>query len=161
MGCATSRDPIILKNKTTYSKKSSKEVEFEVYAAIKSHNLSQVKQLIETKFSIRHKMSGFMGRTALHIAAEYDALEIAKHLLIKGSHINEVDNCGCPAIFIASQYASLEVLKLLLEENAKVNTKNYYQLTIKDYIHKAKKVQIEKIFIENGLSHLKSRSVAK
>lgn len=133
MGCSESRynDPSIKLNQ----KKNSKKFQFEVYAAIKSNKIEIVKEFLKTCFDVNYKMPNFIGRTALHIAAEYGNDKIITLLLDRGADINALDFSGCPPLFLALNKGHLECVSILIEFGANLNIITNHELTFRDFIY--------------------------
>lgn len=136
MGCINTNQLDIEDKSFTRSK--SRDLQFEVYAAIMGHRLDSLKELIEKNFSIRYNMPSFLGRTALHIAAEYGDLQIVCFLIEKGADLDCVDNSGCTPIFIAMQKGHLDVVSFFIDIGADVNIKTRHGLFLHDYICQSK-----------------------
>lgn len=137
MGCSESRTnkPNVKSNQ----KKNSKNFQFETYAAIKSNKIDSVKDLLRSCFDVKYKMPNFMGRTALHVAAEYGDTKIVALLLKEGADTNALDYSGCPPIFLALAKGHLECVSMLAESGANLNIITNYELTINDFICSSKK----------------------
>ncbi|EAY21040.1 ankyrin repeat protein, putative [Trichomonas vaginalis G3] len=69
------------------------------------------------------------GKTALHIAAEYNSKETAEFLISHGANINEKDNIEQTALHIAAENNSKETLEFLISHGANINEKNKYGQT--------------------------------
>ena len=136
MGCSESResvDPF-----APAPKKPSLRYQFEIYAAIKSGKKADLQELLYSKFEINCKMPAFMGRTPLHIAAEFGNLEIISFLLQADADINSLDSSGCPPIYIAMQSGDLKVVELLLESQANIYIITNHNLCFHNYINSSK-----------------------
>lgn len=132
MGCSESRS----KNDEDGSrvKKNSKNYQFEIYAAIKSNRKETVNDLLKNSFDISYKMPNFMGRTVLHVAAEYGDKEIILTLLEKGADMNALDSSGCPPVFLAMSKGHLEIVALMIEAGANSNIVTSHDLSLHDFI---------------------------
>ena len=136
MGCCET-NPVLIED-NSFVRKNSKKYQFEVYACIKGHHLEKVKEYMQTKFNVKYKMQNFMGRTALHIAAEYGDLKIVGYLLEIGADVDALDNSDCPPIFYAMQQGHLDLVKLLIQAQANINITTSYGLSLHNYICGAK-----------------------
>lgn len=68
-----------------------------------------------------------MRRTALHIAAEFDHVDIVRLLLAQGADLNSRDVDGSTALHLASQQGSRNALELLMKEaNIDLFSKNKF-----------------------------------
>ncbi|OMJ86635.1 hypothetical protein SteCoe_11784 [Stentor coeruleus] len=132
MGCSESRTKD--EDEGPRVKKNSKNFQFELYAAIKSSRVEAVKDLLKNNFDISYKMPNFMGRTALHIAAEYGNKEIILTLLEKNADMNALDSSGCPPVFLAMSKGHLEIVSLMIEGGANANIVTNHDLSLHDFI---------------------------
>ena len=72
-------------------------------------------------------------RTPLHIAAEFDHVEIVQLLIAKGADFNKKDSDGSAPLHIASQQGSINTIDHLLKETKiDLYAKNKYGLTASD-----------------------------
>lgn len=138
MGCNESRKS---PNTTTqYATKNSQKHQFAVYAALKQNNLAKVKTLIPDYFDVKYKMPYFMGKTALHIAAEFSDKKIIAFLLSCGADENALDNSGCPPVYAGMRNGNLEAVSTILEIGQRVNTNiiTNHNLQFHDFISQSK-----------------------
>ncbi len=101
---------------------------------VRKNKAEEVKKYIEEnkddeKFKEKLLVVDKMGRTAYHIIAEYNLIEMAKIYFDQINLIDLIDNKfddyqGRNAVYIASESGSFEVLKMMLEKN----TLKFYQL---------------------------------
>lgn len=119
MGCSESRKTS--DNFSQYSGKDIQKFQFEVYAALKQNNFAKVKDLIPRKLGANYKMPYFMGKTALHIAAEFSDRKMIAYLLSCGADENALDNSGCPPVYAGMRNGNLEAVNAILENGSKVN----------------------------------------
>lgn len=119
-------------------RKNSKDFQFEIYAAIMDHKLERVKELLFYKFDVAYKMPSFMGRTVLHVAAEYGEIEIIEYLLENKAKVNCLDDSGVPPLFLAMQKGKLKAVELLLENGANMNYVTKHDLSLHHFISKSK-----------------------
>jgi len=120
MGCHESRKTS--DNFGQQTGKNSQKVQFEVYAALKQNNFAKVKDLIPKKLGVNYKMPYFMGKTALHIAAEFGDRKMIALLLSCGADENSLDISGCPPVYAAMRNGNLEAVNAILEIGSKVDT---------------------------------------
>jgi uncharacterized protein len=138
MGCCNSKEDQhgILFDIPT---KNSSKYQFEIYSVIQNNQLDDLKKMIQKVFEVNFKMPTFLGRTALHIAAEHGNIKIVKYLIDADASINILDDIGCPPIFLAMQAGHLEVVEELLDlPTNDANILNKYYLSIYDYINPKK-----------------------
>jgi ankyrin repeat protein len=137
MGCAEGR-PESKKQSLIASKNSSKH-QFEVYAAFKQNNIDKIKLLMQTSFDIKYKMPSFMGRTVLHLAAEFSDKSFIAFLINSGAEVNALDNSGCPPIYLAMRCGKLDVVSAILEISSHVNINivTNHNLSFHDFINKS------------------------
>jgi ankyrin repeat protein len=138
MGCSETR-PDTDKQKLIQTK-DSKKYQFEIYAAFKLNKQDEIKQFIQTCFDIKYKMPSFMGRTVLHLAAEFSDKRLVAYLIDSGADINALDYYGCPPIFVAMKAGKLDIVNAILDigTNVNVNIVTNHNLSFHDFINKAK-----------------------
>lgn len=138
MGCAEGRSDC--KKKNSVINKCSSKYQFELYAAFKQNKTEKIKELLETCFDIKYKMPSFMGRTVLHLAAEFSDKSFVAFLINSGAEVNALDNSGCPPVFIAMRCGKLDVVSAILEisSNVNINIVTNHNLSFHDFINKAK-----------------------
>lgn len=119
MGCSESREGE--GDKSKMPRILSKNYQFQVYAALKKNSQKDLAEFMPKKFDVKYKMPAFMGRTALHIAAEYSGKVIIASLITLGADVNALDNSGCPPIFLALASGNLEAVTAIYELGVKVN----------------------------------------
>eukprot|EP01059_Diplonema_ambulator_P033275 TRINITY_DN688_c0_g1_i2.p1 TRINITY_DN688_c0_g1~~TRINITY_DN688_c0_g1_i2.p1 ORF type:complete len:261 (+),score=74.71 TRINITY_DN688_c0_g1_i2:651-1433(+) len=66
------------------------------------------------------------GESALHIAAYYGKLAIARLLIDEGADVNCKDNFGCTPLHDAARAGAVEVAKLLLGKGADICSKDWF-----------------------------------
>lgn len=139
MGCTESRE--YSDDKAKASKIMSKNYQFQVYAALKKDSLNEVTEIIPKKFDVRFKMPAFMGRTALHIAAEYASKSIIAYLISLDADTNALDNSGCPPIFLALASGNLMGANAIYNLGTKVNLNivTQHNMSFHDFICVSKK----------------------
>lgn len=157
MGCSESRTETD-KQKHMLTK-NSKNYQFELYAAFKLNDQNKVKELIQTSFDIKYKMPSFMGKTALHLAAEFGDKRLVAYLIDSGAEINALDYYGCPPIFVAMKVGKLDIVNAILDIgiNVNVNIVTNHNLSFHDFINKSKykeSVAILKKINYTKLNHL-------
>jgi ankyrin repeat protein len=81
---------------------------------------SKILSLILSKGADVH-VKGFIGVTALSIAARSGDLEAVKRLIGKGADPNSTDAIGCSSLFAATTGQNPEVVRFLLQNGADVN----------------------------------------
>lgn len=69
------------------------------------------------------------GRTALHVAAQYDDVESAYLLIMQKININQLDNQGQTALHCAAEFNSGKVAELLLDAGADRSLKDNNGMT--------------------------------
>jgi len=139
MGCTDSREKSDEKGKT--SKIKSNSYQFQVYAALKKDSLDDVKEIIPKKFDVKFRMQAFLGRTALHIAAEYASKPLIAYILTLGADANALDNSGCPPIFLAMASGNIAGAYAIYELGTKVNLNivTQHNMSFHDFICVSKK----------------------
>ncbi len=84
-----------------------------------------MKYLVEHGADINNSGGWLNARTALHIAATSDSLEIVKYLVKHGADINCQNMWHVTALHCAVRTSSLEVVKYLVENGAKVKRPDF------------------------------------
>jgi ankyrin repeat protein len=69
------------------------------------------------------------GKTPLHVAAVYDAVEVAHVLIIHSADVNARNENGGTPLHTAARKNSLDMAHLLIKHNADVNARNEYGFT--------------------------------
>jgi len=95
------------------------------FTAIENNNLAEVKKMVGEGFDVKRSYNWFGGEiciysTPLHVAADFNNLEIMKFLLDKGADINFVTQ-GLTPISTAAGRGNKEAVKFLIEKGADVN----------------------------------------
>jgi len=70
------------------------------------------------------------GHTALHLAAKYNAIEVASELISAGAAMELKDKWGYTALHHAAYNDAVEVAKLLLDNGAAADTKENVTLRV-------------------------------
>ncbi|OMJ74163.1 hypothetical protein SteCoe_26984 [Stentor coeruleus] len=137
------------------NKKSSKNYEFEIYAAIMPSKIDKVTDLLSKCFDISYKMPNFTGRTALHVAAEYGNIKMIVVLLKSGANINALDFNDCPPIFLAMKKGYLKAVHYMIEAGANLDIITKHNLSFHDFICNSKKK--ESILLLKNINYRKSK----
>ncbi|MCH9852632.1 MAG: ankyrin repeat domain-containing protein [Alphaproteobacteria bacterium] len=96
-----------------------------MFEAIENGDLDEVKHFIEEDSASYYLVvADEYGYTALHQAADFNQLVIAKYLIDKGIDVNAKAGNDVTPIFIATYRNSPEMIKLLLKAGADVNVKS-------------------------------------
>jgi ankyrin repeat protein len=151
MGCCESR----IDERSSTIRANSKKFQFELYAAIKRNDLEAVTDLIPGKFNVNYHMPSFMGRTALHIAAEYGGKQVILYLLERDANVNALDNSGCPPIFLALSKGNLDAVEIIadLGTGVDLNITTSHNMNFHDFICSSK--QKESISLLKRLKYSK------
>ncbi len=88
--------------------------------------------------------------TCMHIACQWNSLEIMKYLFSKGFKINALNSCGDSPLHIAIQRKSKDVFDFLIKNEADTNAKNKNQETP---LHIAACDQTDLYYAQTLLSH--------
>lgn len=153
MGCIESKN--FDKKRNYKHKKVSKNHQFEIYAAIMSSKIEKVTDLITKCFDVSYKMPNFMGRTALHVAAEYGNINMIIVLLDNGADVNALDFYNCPPIFLAMKKGYLKAVYFMIEAGANVDIVTNHNLSFHDFICDSKKK--ESLLLLKSINYKKSR----
>jgi hypothetical protein len=95
---------------------------YELFCAIWSNNVSEVKRLIASGADVNEK--GDTGCTLLYFAAQANFLNIAQVLIDAGADVNAQNNWGATSLHIAAAFGADRVLELLLRAGADVTLKD-------------------------------------
>jgi ankyrin repeat protein len=138
MGCSESRKKGE-KQKQDYNK-DSKKYQFQIYAILKQNDFEQIKEFIPSRFDVKYKMPYFVGKTALHLAAEFCDGRTIAYLLKCGADVNALDDSGCPPIYCAMRNGNLKTVNAILNIGSKVNTDivTNHNLHFHDFINNGK-----------------------
>jgi len=96
--------------------------------AAKKGNLSRVQKLL-TQDNINCRDSAGRNSTPLHLAAGYNNLEVADHLLEQGADVNAQDKGGLIPLHNASSYGHLDIAALLIKYSTIVNATDKWGFT--------------------------------
>lgn len=104
------------------------ELERQMFEAVRSGNIAQVKTILKGGADANHKFS--LDWTPLMWAAYWGRLEMAELLLDSGADVNAQDQYGATALLHAAwKPDSLPMIRLLVERGADVNARNGYDVT--------------------------------
>ncbi len=99
-----------------------------LHLAVRMNHPKIVTQLLNASGDIeignQSEHTGTRGETALHAAAFWGRLEIAKLLIKSGAKVNAIDSAGRTPLFEAIRTKNLKTARLLLENGAKTNIKD-------------------------------------
>uniref|UniRef100_A0A6P7HCX6 Ankyrin-1-like n=1 Tax=Diabrotica virgifera virgifera TaxID=50390 RepID=A0A6P7HCX6_DIAVI len=146
-------------------KQKPKQIPFQLHLATKSGNIRKVRRLIESgrqrerKSRLEEKRRlekinevNSEGFTALHIALEFNRIDVAKYLLAQGAHVNNIENPREKSLLhIATENNNLEMIRLFTEAGANMQCKDRYGCMP---IHVAARfgyIEIIKYFVEQGI----------
>ena len=133
-------------------KLSGEELDMKIQSTVKSGNMSEVRELLETYVDVTtRKINGF-GATALHFAAQYGHVDVAKLLIQNGADVNtECDYKITCLHYAAMSTKRADVAKLLVQNGADVNAVD--ELGNETSLHIAAKwgnVDMTTFLIQNG-----------
>ncbi len=96
-----------------------------MFEAIENGNLDEVKHFVEEDSASYYLVvADEYGYTAVHQAADFSQLVIAKYLIGKGADVNAKAGNNVTPIFIATYRNSPEMIKLLIKAGADINVKS-------------------------------------
>ena len=84
--------------------------------AVKARDLETVRQLLQQKADVQAPLPD--GTTALHWAAHWDEVELARQLIAAGARPDTTDDFGVSPLWLACQNASPRLVGVLLEAGA-------------------------------------------
>ena len=100
-----------------------------IFSEVEEDNIMGIRKLIEDGSDINKK--DCFGETPLHLAVNYEQLDIIELLLFEGADINMGNTKGEPPIFMISS-DNISLFRLLLVHGADPNIKNNDGRTILD-----------------------------
>jgi len=121
----------------------------EIFNAVKSGNLQEVKRLISANHSLVDSLDD-RGNTPLINAIREGNIEMTRDLIAEGSNVNHKNKSGYTPLHFASDKNQIEVVNLLLEKGAEINAVNKYQITPLFSAIEKKNVDIAAILLKRG-----------
>ena len=118
-----------------------------ILGEVEKDNIIGIKELLANGSDINEK-DCFWG-TPLHLAVNYEKLEIVEVLLIEGANVNMVNSEGESPIFMISS-DNIYLYKLLLVHGADPNIKNNNGRTFLDKAYEENLVDIIQLLKSNG-----------
>jgi len=91
-----------------------------LHLAAEHGHASIVNRLLEARPAMAHSCRAD-GQTALHRACQFDYVEIATLLVVKGSNVAKKDETGTTPLLLAAQSGSSKVLKFLLSLGTEID----------------------------------------
>jgi hypothetical protein len=88
-------------NVSTKERLVGKELNDAIKKVVKDGNVSGLRELLETYDGVTERDIYGDGRKALHAAAWYGYVDVAKVLILSGAEVNAVDNKGSSVLFYA------------------------------------------------------------
>ncbi|XP_071099824.1 transient receptor potential cation channel subfamily A member 1 homolog isoform X3 [Haliotis cracherodii] len=95
-----------------------------VHLAVISGNLNVVKTIVSKTGYLHHDIENKAESTTLHLAAQYNQLEVARYLLKERSLVAKTDSESNTPLHVAALFNHSEIIGLLMEEGGKINAKN-------------------------------------
>ena len=131
---------------------SSEESAF--FRAIQTGNIEEVRKMIDADFNIKQKYRWFGGdicsfSTPLHIAAQFNNLEIMQFLLDQGADVNSIVQGITPLGFAASNNKK-EAVEFLLKKGAKVDLGSQSPLWLLAARYSNANIEVAQILINAG-----------
>jgi ankyrin repeat protein len=117
------------------------------HAAVKSGDLTEVKNLIAEGADINASSIDNYKETPLDLAIIYNDVTLAQYLIEHGANVNALTSFGWPCLHDAVIFGHLEVLKTLVQAGADINLPNSCGLLALD---KAEKKEIREYLISKG-----------
>lgn len=94
-----------------------------------AHHEEMVDLFLKHGVSVISTSGGFVGYTALHVAALFGKTEIVRLLIVAGSDVNAPDSSGSTPLHLSASIGSVDVVRLLLDNGAELNAVNNFGLT--------------------------------
>ena len=101
----------------------SGELGSEFHDAAKRNDLKKVKPLLAENRDLLERKDKY-GRTALHAAARYGAVEVCRYLIEQGADVNAKDESGNTPLHLASIFRHDEAVVLLARSKADIDALN-------------------------------------
>lgn len=126
------------------------ELEFEkdLHYAVRVNNMILVRELINEN-NINSKDE--YGYTALHLAAKFNHVDIARLLISKGAKVQTLDKHFDTPLIDSTKNANSFISELLVCNGAKVNVKDEKGISAYDYAIKANDVKIAKLISSKNI----------
>jgi|GEM_PF-2622158 len=100
-----------------------REVDQELFDAVRQGNLSRVKRCIDQGANV-HAIYTILGIKPIHVAAREGHREIIEFLLNKRASVNDRDKDSWTPLHYAAKRGHLEVIQFLLEKDADINVRD-------------------------------------
>ncbi len=121
----------------------------EIFDAVKSRNLQEVKRLISANRSLLDSLDD-RGNTPLVNAIREGNVEMARDLIAEGSNVTFKNKSGYTPLHFAADRNLIDIVKLLLEKGAEINATNNYKMTPLYNAIERKNIDVAKILLQRG-----------
>jgi len=111
-------------------------------------NFEIIENLLKNKI-VDINCKGIWNRTALHLSAYYNHINIIKMLLELGIDIESLDIWDKTALHVASFYNRFEIIQMLLNKGSDNNKKDSYGKTAWDYANEFIKISLPELKPKN------------
>ncbi|XP_046572152.1 ankyrin-1-like [Haliotis rubra] len=95
-----------------------------VHLAVISGNLNVIQSIVSLTGRQQQDVANKAGSTPLHLAAQYNQLDIAKYLIEERVNIGATDNESNTPLHVAASFEHADIIRLLMENGGKINVKN-------------------------------------
>lgn len=112
---------------TKRQKQENKELDKQLYEAVRREDLSSVQYLISQGANVNSKHT--MDQTPLHLAAEHNSVDIIKKLLKNGADPNALDMLNNTPLHFAVLHNKLENVKALINKGGDITQSNNLEQT--------------------------------
>ena len=112
----------IMVNATKLTRVQQDEINNKLINAVKNRDIRNALKLIENGADVNVKSNS--GWTALHDAAWYGYVDVAKVLIENGADVDAKDKNSVTALHDAACYGHVDVAKVLIEKGADVDAKD-------------------------------------
>lgn len=117
-----------------------------LFISILKQDLESVKEYVKTGADLYVQVKN--GRTALHVGACFDCLDIVQYIKEQRVGVNEKDKMGATALHLGAYYGHLSVVKYLLQQGAYINARDKAGSTVLMYSAIAGKLNCVKYLVQ-------------
>jgi len=126
------------------------ELDNAIHKVVMDGNVSGLRELLETYDDVTEREIIIFGRKALHLAARYGHVDVAKLLIQNEADVNAVCKADMTSLHLATRYGHVDVAKLLIQNGADVNAVDKYDWTSLHLATRYGHVDVAKLLIQSG-----------
>ena len=135
-------------NTTKLIQIQQEEINGKLISAVKNGDINSVRESIGNGADVDAKSN--RGWTALHEAALYGHVDVAKFLIAKGADVDARDIYGWTALHVAAGNERVEITEVLIDSGANLNIKTKENKTATEIANQNKQNQIVEL-IEDSI----------